>query len=675
MTQILISSSILILVLALLRKVLRGKVSFRLQYALWLLVALRLLLPFQIGHSAYSVTSLSSPQTQAAQSFLERPLTTKPAPQNTAPLQKPQTSPVASSSTDRPVAQPMPQETAEDMTIGEVLRLVWLGGAGCMAIWFFAVNFTFRRKAWKNAEGFPLKEFPLPVYLTVNIPSACLVGLIFPRVYLTPEAVQNGRTMRHVLIHEWMHYRHGDHFWALVRAACLCIYWFDPLVWWAASLSRRDGELACDEGVLRRLGEEERIPYGKTLVSMVAEAGRADKLLQTATTMKATKKQMKERIQMIANQPKKLIAALICLLLLVSVTVGCTFTGAETETPKLPSASTQESTQPESESTQPTESTVEQNAPVMEYYSSADGRFRLPQLTLESSDASVDNTQILETFGEDETASDFSRVDYTWAQNGDVISLVVRGTQKDTGKTVRLVYNLNCESGTELTKEELYTRTFGSNLVYQQRLELTLSTRFARELRAILLASPDGKITDFRLSVEREQELQDALQTSPETTYLELVIDAFQQTAYNRDRDVEQLWLDENGDLWCSVTAYPPQGGEEEWELCLTMLAEPEQYNVAITPKVIELYTAESGHTKADGTDGMLHVPFLLASGEGTNEVNGEILRTLLAEGIQSSEYTWEINGYILSVTVSWNGNEEAPWAANIDLRDGTWIA
>ena len=53
----------------------------------------------------------------------------------------------------------------------------------------------------------------------------------------------------------------------------LVLHWYNPLVWAAVYLSRQDGELACDEGAILRLGEEERIPYGRTLVSLVAQRG------------------------------------------------------------------------------------------------------------------------------------------------------------------------------------------------------------------------------------------------------------------------------------------------------------------------------------------------------------------------------------------------------------------
>lgn len=666
MTQILISSSVLIVVLALLRKLLRGKVSFRLQYALWLLVALRLLVPVPIGQSDYSVTSLSSSQTQTAQRFLDRPLP-KAAPQS-AP-QKPLGQPASPNPAGAQMAQPVPQERVQDVTVGQVLKLVWLLGVGCMVIWFFAVNLRFRRRARKNAQWIPLQEFPLPVYLTTNIPSACLVGLFRPRVYLTEEAAQDDRTMRHVLTHERMHYRHGDSVWALVRSACLCIYWFDPLVWWAASLSRQDGELACDESVLRRLGEAERIPYGKTLVGMIAQAGRAEKLLQTATTMKATKQQMKERVQMIAAKPKRLIAALICLLLIVTLTAACTFAGAKAETPDTPSEIV-----PESAPTEP-ERTGAQTAPVMEYYSSADGTFRIPQLALESGDASFDNARILETFGENEGSSDFICVDYTWAQNGPWVSLVVRGTKKDTGETVRLVSNLSWESGAALTKEELYGSAFDSASDYDQQLELALSTYFAKELREILLASPEARITECALSPALAKELEDAFLASPETMPLELVIDAFYETVYDDNRNGARLWLDENGDLWCCATVYLPQGGAQERELRLTGPTEAEPYDTSVSPKVIELYSSEGRYTQSDSTPYGLHIPFLLVSGAYASQVNGEILRTFLCEGVSGSEYTWAVNGDILSIAVRGDGYGKLSRAANVDLRDGSPVS
>ena len=71
-----------------------------------------------------------------------------------------------------------------------------------------------------------------------------------------------------MLAHELTHYRHRDYLWALIHIICLSIYWFHPLVWAAAVLSRRDSELACDEGTLRKLGHENRAEYGRMIIEM-----------------------------------------------------------------------------------------------------------------------------------------------------------------------------------------------------------------------------------------------------------------------------------------------------------------------------------------------------------------------------------------------------------------------
>ena len=73
-------------------------------------------------------------------------------------------------------------------------------------------------------------------------------------------------------------------------------------MWLAVALSKRDGELACDEGAVARLGEGERLPYGRTLVGLVA--GRSfgsGHLLQCSTTMSSGKKALRRRIEQLAR--------------------------------------------------------------------------------------------------------------------------------------------------------------------------------------------------------------------------------------------------------------------------------------------------------------------------------------------------------------------------------------
>ena len=340
MKAILITSSILILVLAALRPVLRGRFRPQAQYALWLVVAVRLLVPLETVPSAFSALALLDRAQEPARVAQAIGAAVLPVPamsyeeafdQALSEIQKEQT--VTTSFTDLDQVEHRAKELqAKQPTLAELAakyaRPVWLGGAALMAAWFLLVNLRLRRKL-RRALPVEAADCHLPVYVTPELPSPCLCGVFRPAVYVTPAALADPDRLRHVLAHELTHYRHKDHWWALVRCACLCAYWFDPLVWWAAALSRQDCELACDAGAIRRLGEEERLSYGRTLVAMIAE-GRTP-LLQTATTMTGSKRRVKERVELIARRPKTAIALTLGLALLMGLVVGCTFTGAPRE--------------------------------------------------------------------------------------------------------------------------------------------------------------------------------------------------------------------------------------------------------------------------------------------------------------------------------------------------------
>lgn len=140
-------------------------------------------------------------------------------------------------------------------------------------------------------------------------------------------------TLTHSVEHELTHFRHGDHVWALLRCLCLVLHWYNPLVWLAAALSRRDAELACDEATIRRLGEAERAAYGRTLIGITC--GSRPSLLRTATTMNFGKSGLKERISLIVKRPRTAAWALVILLLAAVFVTGCTFTGAQAGEPEL----------------------------------------------------------------------------------------------------------------------------------------------------------------------------------------------------------------------------------------------------------------------------------------------------------------------------------------------------
>lgn len=325
MKEILLTSSVLILALALLRRLLRGRISPTLQYALWLLVAARLLIPGTLFPSPVSVVGAAGNLQTALHTAVSDWQASNTPPSGVAledPAGTPTAAPLPETAAPLPI-DAMPARQAVPWPI-----LIWGIGAGLTGAALAVSNLLFAIRLHKKRRRMylPPESGRLPVYLVEGLPSPCLFGLLHPAVYLNEMAL-GADCFTHILVHEQTHFRHGDHLWAILRGVCLAAYWFNPLVWLAAVLSRRDCELACDDGAIRRLGEEKRLDYGATLLRMVPAGRSPADLLRAATTMTAGKHTMKERIALIAHRPQMLRLTLAAVALATCGLVAVTFGG------------------------------------------------------------------------------------------------------------------------------------------------------------------------------------------------------------------------------------------------------------------------------------------------------------------------------------------------------------
>lgn len=233
-----VTSSILVAVFLLLRGTLFRKLSPRVRYALWGVVLLRLLVPFQIP-------SLSLPAS-AADLAPELPvLSNRPLSPDTAMghavipsglleengLTIADDGTVQASQSGQDAALWELQENGEvymyfgGPTLDDVLRaavvMVWAAGAGGVLLAVLAANLRFAQKLRRSRRPLPTAGCPLPVYEAEGLSSPCLCGVLRPAVYLTPEAAEDGTVRTHVLAHELTHFRHRDHIWSLLRCLAL----------------------------------------------------------------------------------------------------------------------------------------------------------------------------------------------------------------------------------------------------------------------------------------------------------------------------------------------------------------------------------------------------------------------------------------------------------------------
>ena len=135
---------------------------------------------------------------------------------------------------------------------------IWVIGMAAMAIYSLISCLRIRRKL---REAIPLRD---NIYLCDRIDTPFIFGLFRPKIYLPSNMV--GADIPLVLAHEQAHLKRRDHLWKPLGFLLLTVYWFNPLMWVAYILLCRDIETACDEKVLKTMGEEIKKPYSQALI-------------------------------------------------------------------------------------------------------------------------------------------------------------------------------------------------------------------------------------------------------------------------------------------------------------------------------------------------------------------------------------------------------------------------
>ena len=329
-----LSGSLVILVLLLCGPLLRGRVSRRWQYYVWLVAIFRLLLP--LSPQASPIGALfrepeAPPAVQAASPYAAE---TVPARAETAPKPLPPPQP----------SVPPPDPASAGISPAEALALAWLGGALVLMVWRVSAYLHFLRclRAGRREVSAPAlldllartgEELKVrrPVELWENplAASPMLLGLVRPRIVL-PSAAVSATDFRCTALHELTHYRRCDLLYKWLVQLTVCLHWWNPLVWVMAREIDRACELACDEAVLRRLKPEERLSYGDALLRAL-ESGGGYRAARGSVSLGESAELLKERLSAIMNFKKpSRWTALLSLVLAAALTTGAAAAGAYT---------------------------------------------------------------------------------------------------------------------------------------------------------------------------------------------------------------------------------------------------------------------------------------------------------------------------------------------------------
>ena len=140
-----------------------------------------------------------------------------------------------------------------------ILTIVWTIGILLLVAYTVISYWRLRRKVDTAVR------YKDNIFQSENVKSPFVLGIIKPRIYLPFN--MNGQDLEHVVAHEQAHIHRKDHWWKPFGFLLLTIHWFNPLVWLAYVLLCRDIELACDEKVIKELGNEQRADYTQALVA------------------------------------------------------------------------------------------------------------------------------------------------------------------------------------------------------------------------------------------------------------------------------------------------------------------------------------------------------------------------------------------------------------------------
>ncbi len=296
----------LIVALVVLRVLVRGRIPAGVWFVAWIVVAVRLLIPFSVpvSWSPYNLTAARAP-TALTPVPIELPAALPPSAGETALA-----IPVLPETASTPrVETPAPPDWRAR------LAFAWLAGVGvflgarALASWRLRRELRRARDAdprivtivqreaarWGIRRAVACRE-------TTAVDAPALFGLWRPQLLFPPTfATQlTDDELSLVVRHELAHWRRRDLLAQGMMQAAVALHWFNPLAWLAARLARADCELACDEFVLRREAAGGAQAYGSALLKVLGVV-RGRRRPGAVVAILEGKQQLAHRVRMIAG--------------------------------------------------------------------------------------------------------------------------------------------------------------------------------------------------------------------------------------------------------------------------------------------------------------------------------------------------------------------------------------
>ena len=337
LVQVALYSAAITAGILLFRFILKNRISPKLQYLMWWLLILRLLLPVtpDIGLH-FNLQDMLLKQAHQAELPAPAPvLDVAPASvPNTQPSYK-SIAPAVQPDTDVAPSQHVNPTKSTDWY--SIVFVVWLLGAIGFLGWLIFVKLRYYESLQHLMAGGPREAYelydrcckelgvkPLPLWI-VNKSMSPGIAFFGEPVLLVPLSLCNDESrLRFALLHELTHKKRGDHYMTLLLNILRAVYWFDPVVHFAFSELRSDMESACDSDVLAYIGHEQKRGYLTVILDMFSYDTEPILGMSQIRSKRMAKRRMKGAFMKSRTSPA-FRAITLCIALIMSL---CCFTTA-----------------------------------------------------------------------------------------------------------------------------------------------------------------------------------------------------------------------------------------------------------------------------------------------------------------------------------------------------------
>lgn len=245
--------SVIILILLVLSPILNRRYSAKWRYIIWLVLALRLLIPYR---AEINKTPISIPVTEQVVVLRDDGSAFQVMTPNEAE--------------QGGIMNPNPADYAPIANVNDIISRIWVLGIVVFMVYHIGCYAVFRTRIKPH-----LIPFGKNIYKCNKIDTPMMIGFFSPLILL-PDTDYTDEETKIIIRHETTHFRRGDLWYKFIMLTANAVHWFNPLVYIMVHQANRDLEYFCDDSVTKETDTEYKKKYSMAILKTMKKRGEQD---------------------------------------------------------------------------------------------------------------------------------------------------------------------------------------------------------------------------------------------------------------------------------------------------------------------------------------------------------------------------------------------------------------